>query len=475
MRDVSKNQWLISRLAYPPTHEYEFSTLQPKGVLAERFSIINSLDTDFFNVENFLDIGANKGFFSQIAMHSGAYVAAIEPDAQFHELLSEFEGENFTLHKGGFKSFASDCQFDSVWIGNTHHYLERESPGYVWVLKLAALIKFNGVLIIEGPTENSPDVPADLLSRINEAVLIISTSPYFTLLDIVDSPTYTPGRKFWRFQRITPKVFNINEIKPAIILKPVEIDSNNNKKMAIIRSNDVIVKTHYRKLDDLEIMSLIISNGQSSSVGNLKGLLTDRENNIIGWLEPFLEEAEREIKVHFGIVDRNNSISRKELLVAFLERTTDLAKLGYVDIDSGMSNWIKYDNKLRNFDKNSCWQIGSLSYQNIKNAYIVFQANFELEFGIKLGDDFVSALLTRNAEIINKWATYERLKLMESTNDLLERTPTQEKIFDKIKSRLKKVSFRVIKKLKNLLKKSFIGSRSTLQASGEHSSDEVSA
>lgn len=455
MRDVSKNQWLISRLAYPPTHEYEFANLQAKGVLAERFSIIKSLDSDFFNVENFLDIGANKGFFSQIAMHSGAYVAAIEPDAQFHELLSDFEGENFTLHKGGFKSFASDRQFDSVWIGNTHHYLEREAPGYVWVLKLAALVKFDGVLIIEGPTENSPDVPADLLSRINEAVLLISTSPYFILLDIVDSPTYTPGRKFWRFQRITPKVFKIDEIKPKIILKPVETDSNNNKKMAIIRSNEFIVKTHYRKLDDFEIMSLIISNGQSSSVGNLKGLLTDEENFIIGWLEPFLEEAEREIKVHFGIAERDNSISSKEFLVAFLERTSDLAKLGYVDIDSGRSNWIKYESKLRNFDKNSCWQIGSLSFQNIKNAYIVFQANFELEFGSKLGDDFVSALLTRDADIIDKWANYELLKIMNSTNDLLEKSPPQEKIFGKIKSRLKKVIFRVIKKLKKFLKKIF--------------------
>jgi hypothetical protein len=447
MRDDATAQWLISTCVYPPTHDYSLENLEPHGVLKERFEILTALDKNFFQVENFLDVGSNKGFFSLYAANSGAKVSSIEPDKQFHDLLMQINVPKITNYFGTFKTFPTKDQFDSIWIGNTYHYIERECPGYQWVVKLAAITKFGGVVIIEGPTENSPDVPVDLLGSINEIMFIQAMSPFFTLLAVTESPLYTPGRKFWKFTRNTPNIFKLSEIKPQQILKNTEKDSNNNLKMEIIQSNDLIIKTPNRELLGEELISLVVSSNLESTMTRPIGMVSNPDGQLIGWVEPYDEQAAHETLRHRGIL-QEESRNKLEILISFLKRTIELAKIGFVDIDSGPSNWIKFDNNYGNFDKNSCFDVSSLNILAIKNAHIVFSNNYDIDFGDKIGKDFISALLTRDPSILEEWAKFELRKLLAVKIEDIS-SPHISKS-EKIKFKLKKAKKKVFN-LKNRL------------------------
>ena len=61
----------IDSLSYPCTHNYILETLEPVGDLKDRMELIPH---DFFNGDNFLDVGCSKGYFSPLATSNCKHV-----------------------------------------------------------------------------------------------------------------------------------------------------------------------------------------------------------------------------------------------------------------------------------------------------------------------------------------------------------------------------------------------------------------
>lgn len=204
----------IDDIEYPPTHTYRIDTLHPGPVLAERLAIIERLCPDLFDGNSFLDVGANKGYFSLRACEKAKTVIAIEPDPDCAALLRKISPHNMRVFEGSFGAFRDPMMFDRIFIGNGPHYLFRESCGWDWVRRLAALS--NGKVVLEGPKDMACEdmtrcIPDDLrplftweyfwgaadgLFTIAAQEPSISHTPdrYVTVLHRVEDPVQQPGK-----------------------------------------------------------------------------------------------------------------------------------------------------------------------------------------------------------------------------------------------------------------------------------------
>ena len=198
-------QSVIDSIDYPPTHTYQLNPLKPTGILAERVAVIERIAPELFEGESFLDVGANKGYFSLRAAGGCTTVTAIEPDPECVGLLREISSKMDLFH-GTFGQFSAPTlgNFDRIFIGNGPHYLFREAGGWGWVHKLAELA--TDLVVIEGPTGmNCQDmhkcIPADLQSEFNRGAMTAAMGLYFDLEERVPSPSYTPDRYVMRYRK----------------------------------------------------------------------------------------------------------------------------------------------------------------------------------------------------------------------------------------------------------------------------------
>lgn len=154
--NLYEKQELLDSYAYPPNHNYDLSTLEPKGLLSERLDIINNVMPQFFaEGESFLDVGSNKGFFSFYGSRVYKSVTGLDIDLDFINLcnsLKDIFDCNFDFTQTGFRDFIPTKKYDRIMVGNVHHYIFRECSGtFDWIYKLAAIS--NGLVIIEGPKD----------------------------------------------------------------------------------------------------------------------------------------------------------------------------------------------------------------------------------------------------------------------------------------------------------------------------------
>jgi len=203
-------QSVIDSIDYPPTHTYQLNPLKPAGILAERVAVIERIAPKLFKGESFLDVGANKGYFTLRAAEKCERVWAVEPDLACCKLLHGIMRKNTSLTYGTFADFCEAVQgiqadtFDRIFIGNGPHYLFREAGGWGWVHKLAELA--TDLVVIEGPTGmNCQDmhkcIPADLQSEFNRGAMTAAMGLYFDLEERVPSPSYTPDRYVMRYRK----------------------------------------------------------------------------------------------------------------------------------------------------------------------------------------------------------------------------------------------------------------------------------
>lgn len=155
MSNVEK-QKLLDSYTYPPNHNYDLTTLEPKGLLSERLDIIKKVVPNFFEEgHHFLDIGCNKGFFSFYGSCNFDSVTGVDVDLKFVDLCNDIKDIyscNFEFMQTGFRDFIPKRTYDRIMLGNVHHYVFREASGtFDWVYKLAAMS--NGLVIIEGPKD----------------------------------------------------------------------------------------------------------------------------------------------------------------------------------------------------------------------------------------------------------------------------------------------------------------------------------
>lgn len=198
-------QQSLDAKAYPPTHDYDVRTLEPRGVLAERVERLLQLCPDFFQAKRFLDVGASKGFFSLAAAQSCVDVVAIDPDEATMDLWAPLCPPNVEQIRTTFAGMSRDVDgvFDMIWMGNGHHYVHREDPEN-WVERLTSMALDK--IIIEGPS--GPDTPG--FEQWEEGTVpqgrewLAQALLYgFHMVGGCPSPPYTPERYIWYLRKMT--------------------------------------------------------------------------------------------------------------------------------------------------------------------------------------------------------------------------------------------------------------------------------
>lgn len=202
--DPEKLQAAIDKTAYPPTHLYDVGSMTPYGPLAERVPKILNVCPKLFTGDSFLDVGANKGFFSMLAAKGCRKVVAVERDAECCAILRSLPAKNITVEECGFDEFQTDEAFDRVFIGNVHHHIYRQCGGWDWIGKLVAIS--TDLVVIEGPVglecgDMQRIMPDELRPDFNRETFLQRMCVYFDYTGEVPSPPYTPDRYIMAFKR----------------------------------------------------------------------------------------------------------------------------------------------------------------------------------------------------------------------------------------------------------------------------------
>jgi len=190
---ITAAQKLIDAKAYPPTHNYDVATLTPYYPMNERLAILDTMYHAMFAADRFLDVGCSKGFFSLLAAKKSNMVVAIDPDQKVLDCWAGICPPNVTQQCIGFKGVRGE--FDTIWIGNGHHYLYREDKN--WIEHLAELSTF--CVVVEGPTGPQCPEMAYFGEYQYEPEFLEAMDKDFTLHERKPSPNYTPGRAVWLF------------------------------------------------------------------------------------------------------------------------------------------------------------------------------------------------------------------------------------------------------------------------------------
>ena len=201
-------QALIDAKAYPPTHDYRVDGLIPRGPLAERVDALESVAPHFFAGRSFLDVGCSKGYFALRAATSSDHVTGIDPDAGAVDAArasADLVGASNVLFEcATFGTFGDTMRRSRVFIGNAHHYLYRAARGWEWVAKIARLMEPEGLVLIEGPDDDCPDLGClsdHLRPGFTRNAYVLAMSAAFTLIGEGETTAYTPGRRIRLWQR----------------------------------------------------------------------------------------------------------------------------------------------------------------------------------------------------------------------------------------------------------------------------------
>lgn len=194
----------INAIDYPPTHTYKLDGLKPSGPLKHRVAVIEDIAPELFVGESFLDIGANKGYFTLRAAKKCKHVLAIEPMKDCVKLLFKIAPSNVWVWEGSFGSYPLDDKFDRIFAGNGPHYLYVEYEGWSWVERLAELA--TQLVVLEGPlgmgcTDMDDAIPEHLKAGFNQNDFFAAMNEHFSMEEIVPSPSYTPDRYITRWRR----------------------------------------------------------------------------------------------------------------------------------------------------------------------------------------------------------------------------------------------------------------------------------
>jgi SAM-dependent methyltransferase len=153
-------------LEYPPNHDFDPRTLEPRGLLADRMRCLRRWAAEMFKPDfepggdpvTFLDVGSNKGFVCfALAMHYDTLrgIEPIETHVVFaREVAEAHELKNIDFQVAGLYSVTESA--DVVYAGHLNHHLyseevKRHERPFGFMRKLAELAK--SILIVDGPFE----------------------------------------------------------------------------------------------------------------------------------------------------------------------------------------------------------------------------------------------------------------------------------------------------------------------------------
>ena len=369
-------QQKIDLLDYPPTHNYKLETLEPTGSLRKRLLL---MPQSFFTGNTFLDIGCNKGFFSLLAAKNCHYVEAFDNDIKYVKLCEEL-GINVSLNS--FRNYNPNQKFDRIMLGNVMHYMYRECGDWSFIIKLAAIS--TDLVLIEGPTGMNckimkDAIPKHLRKNFNDVAFRAIMDRFFTLISICNSPSQ--GRYIMLFKRRKVNTISFMPHDGVEILKQ-------DKESTVYKSGEKIVKIQvlYRSVKD-EIKIFISS---YSPVSNGLEMFVYNYGKYQGWVE------------NYSNLKKLKPFTRqKEVLYKLCEHNIYLAKLGYTEMDMGISNF--WPNLIM-YDKGGIRHIQDIpnkAIDDIEKGYFFTMFRNQFDININFGD-IQKALLTRDSFEIEK-------------------------------------------------------------------------
>jgi len=398
--DPIKLQSMIDSLSYPSTHDYNVKDLKPKGELKIRLAHMKTVAPNFFEGNNFLDIGFNKGFFSLLASQNFLKVHSIEADKKYTELGQLLAQPNMKVEFTSFRNFVPNKEFDKILLGNVHHYLFKECGGWEWIYKLAAISC--GEVLIEGPVDiNCKDmkklIPKNLQEYFTFEKFLEVMNHFFNLESKIKSNT--PGSYILFFKRKSDGVDKPYQFSELPVSKVFKDGKYSITFLTEINGKKMVAKVDKNPVDNLRIQINIarlspISNGAIGSIYHQK--------KFVGWLEEFRND---EI-YHY----KENQIALFKLMC---EHNIFLAKLGFFDREWATINFFKKDSKL--FDKGAVRPITTIDdiffnklpgYE--KAAYFVY---LDYSFDIineKMQKQIYEALKSKDSKIIE--TTFTNIK-----------------------------------------------------------------
>ncbi len=400
LKDSIKLQTLINSLSYPYTHQYNLKGLKTKGILKIRLAQMRTISSNFFNGNNFLDIGCNKGFFSLLASQRFNQVQSIDVDKKFTDLCQLLKQPNMKVECTSFRDFAPEQEFDKILIGNVHHYLFRECGGWEWVYKLATMSR--GLVLIEGPVDmNCQDmanaIPKNLQERFTFESFMTVMNRFFSLQCKIDS--VLPGRYVMLFERKPDEFDQVIQFNELPVSKVLKDDKNSIVFLTKRNGREMIAKVIKNPGNDLRIRINIarlspISNGAIGSIYHKK--------RFIGWLEEFRNDEIYHYKEN-----------QAELFRLICNHNIFLAKLGYFDSDCATINFFKKDSKL--FDKSLVMPIKKIDESVFhkfpgydKGYYFVHLQNSYDIIDKKIQNHIYEALKSKDSNIIQ--TTFAKIK-----------------------------------------------------------------
>ncbi len=151
----------LKELEYPSNHCYEPDTFKPIGLTQKRLELLKKNIPELMEGgDSLLDIGCNKGFICFQLRNKYKEIVGYEPSKPYHDFTNELKKEhnisNVTFYNGDMRAVPFDKKYDTVFVGNCHHYMFADAIKYnvfpfLFLKKLAGICKNN--LIIDGPFE----------------------------------------------------------------------------------------------------------------------------------------------------------------------------------------------------------------------------------------------------------------------------------------------------------------------------------
>jgi len=379
----------IDSLDYPPTHQYFLEPLEPKGTLKMRFEQFKILMPGFFSVDKFLDIGCNKGFFSLLACKNSNLVHSFDFSNEFVRLCDKLKQKNMIVEKTTFRDFYADKQYDSILLGNVHHYLFKECEGWEWIYKLAAISK--GYVLIEGPVDMTCElmydaIPEKLQKNFTFEKFMSMMSKFFTLE--IKTKSVIKDRYVMLFKRRLD-CFNLTiELGNLPIVKPFRQSKHSFSFLTRYGDNYFVAKIYKNPKKDLR-NRIIIASMSPYSNGIIGSVV--RDGNFIGWFEKY---SDGKVYKQFE--------NQKELLIMYCDHMIFLSKLGYIETDWSGINVFADTNKI--FDKG-----GVSSIKNLQSAaFEKYPGHSKGFFFIHYGNSF-DLLTAKQLDLI-----YDALKTRDS-------------------------------------------------------------
>jgi len=161
-------------LEYPPNHDYDPKTFEPRGLLVNRLACLREHAPEMMHGESFLDIGCNKGFFSFYLAGAFETVTSYEPMERYVaycEQIRKAHGfSNIRLIVGGLGDIPLEQCSDVVYAGHFNHHcydlaIRQNQEPYGFMRQLANLT--DRILVVDGPYDLSDPTAGDLANKHN--------------------------------------------------------------------------------------------------------------------------------------------------------------------------------------------------------------------------------------------------------------------------------------------------------------------